>query len=104
MVSRQAGRILKDGWTIWYLFGSDGSTEYLDYYAMHRMTNDRHVRIYPDGKIEVLEAMSSFYIVPNDPEDAAKKEADFFAHNRAVAKMLYEKGFSLSDDESRASS
>ena len=97
--SRQRGRISKAGWTIWYLFGSDGDKEYLDYYAMHRMTSDRHVRIYSDGKRESLDAIDEFYVSPKDPEEAAKAKAEFFARNKAVAKMLEDKGFSFRGDE-----
>lgn len=45
MKLQRRGRILDAGWAIWYLFGTDEKGEYLDYYASHRMTNDRHVRI-----------------------------------------------------------
>ncbi len=46
---RWRGTILAAGWAIWYLFGTDEGGEYLDYYACHRMTNDRHERIREDG-------------------------------------------------------
>ena len=45
IASKQRGKIVKAGWVIWYLFGSNEHGWYLDYYAAHRMTNDRHVRI-----------------------------------------------------------
>lgn len=93
--SKQGGRIVKRGWTVWYTFYSDEGTEYLDYYASHRMTNDRHVRLYADGRCERLEAMKEGYVVPDDPKESAQAEADFFAHNRAVRRMLDEKGFTL---------
>ncbi len=41
---RRQGEIAAAGWAIWYLFDSDERGEYLDYYASHRMTSDRHVR------------------------------------------------------------
>lgn len=43
--------IVQGGWTIWTRFDVDAESgrEHLDYYAMHRMTNDRHVRLYADG-------------------------------------------------------
>ena len=39
-------QIVQRGWTIWMRFdiGADDGREHLDYYAMHRMTNDGHVR------------------------------------------------------------
>ncbi len=93
--SREAGRIVKNGWTVWYAFGSDEGIEYLDYYASHRMTNDRHVRLYADGRTEGLEAISEFHVVPEDPNEAAQAQADFYARNREVRRMLDEKGFTL---------
>ena len=43
--------IVQRGWTIWTRFyvGAEDGREYLDYYATHRMTNDRHVRLYAGG-------------------------------------------------------
>ena len=64
IISKQSGRIVKRGWTVWYTFGSDEGTDYLDYYASHRMTNDRHTRLYADGRSEDLEVMHSGYVVP----------------------------------------
>ncbi len=52
VAQRRRGRINHKGWAIWYMFGVDDRGEYLDYYAAHRMTNDRHVRIYADGEQE----------------------------------------------------
>lgn len=98
ITSRRRGRISAHGWTIWYLFGSGGDKEYLDYYAMHRMTNDRHVRIYSDGTVEWLEAIDGFHVTSDDPEEAARLKAEFYARNKAVAKMLEDKGFSFSSD------
>ena len=101
VASRQAGKIVQRGWTIWFLFVSDGDAEHLDYYASHRMTNDRHVRIHADGSEEDLEALSEFHVVPKgaSPEEAEQAKSDFYARNRAVAKMLDEKGFFLQGDE-----
>ena len=93
--SREAGRIVKNGWTVWYTFGSDEDAEYLDYYASHRMTNDGHVRLFADGRRVGLKAISEFYIVPEDPDEAARAKADFHARNRDVRRMLDEKGFTL---------
>jgi hypothetical protein len=56
VANRHRRKLVKAGWAIWYLFGSDKKGEYLDYYAAHRMTNDRHVGIYADGKEKCLPA------------------------------------------------
>ena len=95
IASRRAGRIVESGWTVWYTFGSDDGAEYLDYYASHRMTNDRHVRLYADGRVEGLEAIDEMYVVPDDPDEAAQAKANFFARNREIRGMLDAKGFTL---------
>ena len=83
--NRQRGKILQSGWIIWYLFGSDANGEYLDYYACHRMTNDRHARIHADGSVTHLDAMWDMCVVG--------REGEYRLHNNKVAQMLREKGF-----------
>ena len=96
---RQAGKIIQAGWAIWYLFGSDERGDYLDYYASHRMTNDRHVRIYADGVREGLPTIQDFQLCSQDPEEDARLEREYFARNQEVARMLEEKGFGLTGNE-----
>ena len=96
---RQRGKILAAGWAIWYLFGSDGRGEYLDYYASHRMTNDRHQRIREDGSAESLPTVSTMRPASRDPEEDARLAAEHLAENRRVAKMLEEKGFGMVGNE-----
>jgi hypothetical protein len=90
---RRSGHILQAGWTIWYLFGADERGEYLDYYAAHRMTNDRHVRLYADGGQQRLPAALDFRLISDDPEEDARLEAKYVAHNRIVTRLLASKGF-----------
>lgn len=71
VVNRRSGTIIKAGWAIWCLFGSDEKGEYLDYYASHRMTNDCHVRIYADGQCERLPSISEFHLTSQDPQENA---------------------------------
>ena len=42
----EPGLIQEGGWTIRYVFDDDAGGSYLEFYATHRMTNDRRVRIY----------------------------------------------------------
>jgi len=93
------GQIMKAGWAIWYLFGSDEKGKYLDYYASHRMTDYTHMRIYADGTKEVLPSIASFRFASKDPEEDARLEAEFFARNQEVARMLEEKGFGMTGGE-----
>lgn len=90
---RRRGRINRSGWTISYLFGSDDKGNYLDFYAAHRMTNDQHLRIYEDGDEEPLPAIQDIYFGSEDPEEDKKRQAEFFAENQRIARLLDEKGF-----------
>ena len=99
VAARRRGKIVKAGWSIWYLFGSDETGDYLDYYASHRMTDDEHVRIRSDGQVESLPTISSIRICSDDPEEDKKLEAAYLAENRRIARLLEEKGFGLSGNE-----
>lgn len=99
LADRQRGKSVKAGWAIWYLFGSDARGEYLDYYASHRMTDDRHVRIYADGQRESLPTIQSMQLRSQDPDEDARLEAEYFAENQRVARMLEAKGFGVEGDE-----
>lgn len=84
---------------IWYLFGSDERDEYLDYYASHRLTTDRHVRVYVNGNEEYLPTIQNMRMVSRDPDEDARLEAEYFASNQRVSRMLEEKGFGMAGDE-----
>lgn len=101
VAQKQRGKIVKRGWVIWYLFGADGRGEYLDYYAAHRMTNDRHIRIYADGTTEHLPAVCSMCFYPPNctPEEEQRILREHAAKNRQIAKDLDEKGFGLTGNE-----
>ena len=87
---KQPGKIRQRGWFISYVFGED----YLDYYAEHRMTNPRHVRIHSDGQCESLEAPRDMYAVSGDADESERQRAEenFYAHNRRVYCELRAKG------------
>ncbi len=97
--NRQRGKILEAGWTIWYQFGSDEDGEYLDYYSSHRMTNDSHVRVHEDGRVESLESLDGMRPMSPDPDENARLEDEFWGHNERVSRLLDEKGFGLQGDE-----
>ncbi|HYF62598.1 MAG TPA: hypothetical protein VD886_07265 [Herpetosiphonaceae bacterium] len=92
---RQRGHISAAGWSIHYLFGADERGEYLDFYATHRMTNERHERLYADGGSESLPAPLPFMVFPADasPEDRERIQQEYYAHNREVGALLRAKGF-----------
>ena len=97
--NRQRGKIVEAGWTIWYQFGSDEDGEYLDYYSSHRMTNDSHVRIHEDGRVESLDSLWEVRPTSKDPDENARLENEFWEHNERVSRILEEKGFGLQGDE-----
>ena len=99
VVNRRRGRIDQEGWTIWYLFGGDDRGEYLDYYAAHRMTDDRHVRIYASGEREELPTIQSFRPCSDDPVEDQRLADELFAKNQHVAALLESKGFGLDGSE-----
>ena len=93
--------IAQRGWTIWTCFdiGAEDGRERLDYYAMHRMTSDRHVRLYADGEEEGLPAMAEGYVIPQAATVAERQAVrdKHFAYNQALEKLLEEKGFVMTD-------
>jgi len=97
--NRHRGKIVKAGWAIWYLFGSDKKGEFLDYYASHRMTNDRHVRIYSSGEMKGLPVIREMRICSKDPEEDKRLETKFCAANQRVERLLKKKGFGITGDE-----
>ena len=88
--------IAQRGWTIWTCFdiGAEDGRERLDYYAMHRMTSDRHVRLYADGEEEGLPAMSEGYVIPQAATVAERQAVrdKHFAYNQAVGEAAGREG------------
>ena len=87
-------RIGGRGWVISYRVDPDhAGLPSLELYATNRMTNDRHVRIRSDGRMEVLEAIhESFAYDRKVPGAKEAAEQAYLAHNRAVAEDLRAKG------------
>ena len=81
---RCRGFIQDSGWLIQYCFGKERELEYLDFYAAHRMTDDRHHRIYENGEIKDLPSLDSFYLADSEEPELTNSE---------VAQMLIDKGF-----------
>ena len=93
------GKIVQAGWAIWYLVGSDITGCYMDYYAAHRMTDDRHVRIHADGSCENLPAIHGTRLKSDDLEEDRRLETEFITANAEVSRLLDAKGFNLNGDE-----
>ena len=91
---RKAGFIARKGWLIQYCFGKDERGEYLDFYSSHRMSGDDHRRLREDGRQEELPAMSTMVFFNDaEPGDEERAMRESYARNQAVAKLLFEKGF-----------
>ncbi len=60
-----------------------------------RMGGPRHYRVWQDGTHEALPSERTGFSVPVDcpPEEAARIEEEFYAHNRGVQEQLRERGF-----------
>jgi hypothetical protein len=93
---RGVGEIRKSGWWIRYAFGREQGADYLDCYAVHRMTNDRHVRILESGEVRGLPAKSDMLIRGDGAKQAiVEAERAFNEHNRRVDEELERKFGSL---------
>ena len=99
VAKRRRGKIVRAGWAIWYLFGSDKKGEYLDYYASHRQPGDEHVRLYADGQRKELPAILTFRLCSEDEEEDKRLEAEYEAKNQRIARLLEKKGFGIAGDE-----
>jgi len=96
LTNRSPGFIAKAGWSIRYIFGSESCREYLEFYAMHHMTDDRHLKIYEDGECVELDAICSMYgFDPKIPGDQERAEREHREHNQRVYKGLQKKGLDM---------
>jgi hypothetical protein len=95
LVCREYGIIEKSGWLIQFRFGKIDKKEYMDVYCSHNLTNDRHFRIYENGKSESLPAFPAFLTPYNldDPEDKKRAEENDKKQIDEIKKILIEKGF-----------
>jgi hypothetical protein len=89
-----AGGLIKQaGWNIRYAVGRDGGRRYLELYAMNRMTNDRHLRVYEDGTVETLGTVSQGVTFnPDVPGDRERAERDRKAADDRLIADLRRKG------------
>lgn len=87
------GVIKKFGWDIRYILGQDGQRKHLELYAMHRMTNDRHLKIHDDGPVDTLQAVSDgISYKPEVPGDRERAEGERKAKDEPLIADLRRKG------------
>jgi len=89
----------KAGWTIWYRFGFQDGRWFMDFYASHRMTNDRHKRVWEDGNTEGLPVANDIQILTGNPEEDKRRTAENRRQNQEVAALLAQKGFVFTGKE-----
>jgi hypothetical protein len=83
--------IRQQGWRIRFRVDPDDDAGFpsLEFYATHRMTDDRHVRIRADGRVEELDAIRELFAYRADePGSREAAEAEYLRHNRKVAEEL----------------
>jgi hypothetical protein len=92
----ERGEICAMGWSINYILSIDENGKpCLTFWAEHRMTNPRHVRINSDGEIIGLESFLESYSF--DPKvDGSEEDAHnrFKEHNQRVGELLRAEGLS----------
>ena len=86
---REKDSIFQAGWKINFIFASRDNDKYLEYYAVHRMTNDHHIIIYDNGEKEQLECLEP----PLEYSPAIdERQREHNKHNRKVKEELSYKG------------
>jgi hypothetical protein len=82
--------INKRGWWIAYRVPpDDGGFPSLEFYAVHRMTDDRHVLIWADGYLQRLDALWPTLVWDPKESDAKKAAKEkYLSHNRRVTEQL----------------
>jgi hypothetical protein len=74
--ARKPGHIFERGWHIGYVWGAEDGEEYLEVLAQHRMTDDRHFRVFASGRVEDLPGAATFYSYGPDATDEEKAQAE----------------------------
>jgi hypothetical protein len=94
LAERDAGHLFERGWHIGFVWGQEEGREFREVLAQHRMTNDRHYRVWASGEIDHLEAPSEFHVIPKDANTAELERSarKFHAANAAIYERLRTKG------------
>lgn len=92
--ARKPGHIFERGWHVGYLWGAENGEEYLEVLAQHRMTDDRHFRVFASGRVEDLPAPATFYSYGPDATEGerARAEREYVEHNRQIHAQLRDLG------------
>jgi hypothetical protein len=89
VIPTSRGLIRQAGWNIRYAFGRG----FLELYAMHRLTNDRHLKISEEGTVETLPTVSQGAMFnPEIPGDRERAEREQKASDDRLITELKQKG------------
>lgn len=103
-VQASGGSIREGGWDIRYMVGREGARAFMELYAVNRRTNDRHIRIYDDGVVEPLQAVSDgFSYDPKLPGDRERAQREQRQKDEPLIADLRKKGLWGSGDRPRSS-
>jgi hypothetical protein len=82
------------GWSIKARIYGLQKEYYIDFFAVHRMTNSRHQRILSNGEIESLENLWEFgyRTYENDPEKTEMEKQKMQSSNKRIMDIIEEKG------------
>jgi len=87
--------LIGSGWSIKYKLDTADNKCFLDFYAEHRMTNSRHLRVLENGEVISLENFWEFgYTVYDDDQERTEREKnEKIQKNQEVEDVLTQKGF-----------
>jgi len=88
----ERGEFRQERYYVRYLWGSQDGELYLDYYARHEMARDLHVRIWGQGGVQQLPAITN---IPARPSRRTREECwrRFQERHPEAAAVLRAKGF-----------
>lgn len=92
LLERKPGSIPYGSGRIMFVFGVNDGTEFMEYYAHHRM-GDCRGRIYEDGKFVSLSELPSFFgYDPKIPGDEEKKKKEYQEEYEKIYNELIKTG------------
>lgn len=84
------GTVTGSGWHIQWRTGVLRGQPFVDFYAEHRMTNDRHHRIFTNGRLGHLPARFEWILLPAGatPEEEEQIQVRYYRRNGRIAGIV----------------
>lgn len=94
VAGHDAGHLFEKGWHLGFVWDEEGGEEYLEILAQHRMTNDRHYRVWASGPFESLEAPRESMTIPHgaDAAELERHTREYHEENARIYARLRERG------------